>query len=89
MKLVEREIEDAEAVHHRIGVGQRAEQQHRDRVDDQEGEEHQQAGRPQPAERETPGCFTRCDPCGGFRGHAAPLKMAAVWQAGGSWLALA
>ncbi len=33
----ERHVEDAEPVHHRIGVGERAQQQHRDGVDDQEG----------------------------------------------------
>ena len=32
MKLAKRQIEDAEAVDHRIGVGQRAEQQHRHRI---------------------------------------------------------
>ena len=44
-KFAERDVEDAEAIHHRIGVGERAQQQHGDGVDDEEGEDEQQRGR--------------------------------------------
>ena len=62
MKFVERQIEDAEPVHHRIGVGQRAEQQHRDRIDDQEGEDDEQRARPQPSQAGSPSACACC--CG-------------------------
>ena len=42
----EREVEDAEPVHHRIGVGERAQQQHGDGIDDEEGEDQEQRARP-------------------------------------------
>ena len=50
-KLAKRKVEDAKSVHHRIGVGERAQQQHRDRVGDQEGQEQQQPARPHPGEQ--------------------------------------
>ena len=82
MKLVSEMIEHAEPVHHRIGVGQRAEQQHRDRIDHQKGEHDQQRGRPQPAERHAPGGSARCDQCGSFRGHASsPRDGRTFWRA--------
>ena len=76
MKFVEREVEDAEAVHHRIGVGQRAEQQHRDRVDHQEGEHEHEERRPEPAERDAPWLCARDHQGGGFCGHDPPLEVA-------------
>jgi hypothetical protein len=39
-----RQVEDAEPVHHRVGVGQRSKQQHRHRIGDQESEHHEQRG---------------------------------------------
>ncbi len=42
----ERDVEDAEPVHHRIGIGERAQQQHGDGIDDEEGEDQEQGARP-------------------------------------------
>ena len=43
----DREMAQAEALDHRIGVGERAEQQHQDRIDDQKAEDRQQQRNPQ------------------------------------------
>ena len=51
MKLAKRQIEDAKAVDHRIGVGQRAEQQHGHRIGDQERQHDEQRAGPQPADQ--------------------------------------
>ena len=43
----DREMAQADAVDHRIGVGERAEQQHQDRIDDQKAQDRQQERNPQ------------------------------------------
>ena len=91
-EIVERDVDHAEPVHHRIGVGQRPEQQHRDRIDDQKRQDQQRAG-PQPAGDDAKLCrpFGPCgrrDKCGGLCGHDPPLWQ--TWRpiAGGRLLLL-
>ena len=42
----EREIEHAEPIHHRIGVGERAKKQHGDGVEDEKSQQHEERARP-------------------------------------------
>ena len=46
-EIGDREMAQADAVDHRIGVGERAEQQHQDRIDDEKAQDRQQEHNPQ------------------------------------------
>ncbi len=50
-EILERQIEYAKPIHHRIGVGERAEQQHRHRIE-HEKREHDEQSRPTTASRQ-------------------------------------
>ena len=78
-EVVEREIEHAEPVHHRVGVGKRAEQQHRDRIEHQERQHGHERARPKPAGDDAKLCRPfgpggRHGKCGGLCGHDPPLR---------------
>jgi hypothetical protein len=79
----EREVEHAEPVHHRVGVGERAQEQHGDRVEHEEGEDDEQRRRPQPAgdrakSRRALDLCNRRGQCSGFCRHALPPEAVIV-----------
>ncbi len=45
-EVLRRQIEHAEPIHHRVGVRQRAQEQHDDGVDDEKGQGQHDARRP-------------------------------------------
>jgi hypothetical protein len=53
-KVRDRKVTERDALDHRIGVGERAEQQHQDRIDDQKAEDRQQERDPQAGPRALP-----------------------------------
>ena len=76
-EVVEREIEHAEPVYHRVGVGERTQEQHRDRVEDEKCQHGKECARPQPASDDAKSCRAlglryRRGKCSGFCRHALP-----------------
>ena len=65
-EILERQIEHAEAVHHRIGVGERAKEQHRHGIEDEERQNEQEPGRPEPVDGKCAGA-RRARSCGAPR----------------------
>jgi len=55
-KLSSERIEHAEPVYHRVGVGERTQEQHRDRVEDKKCQHGKECARPQPASDDAKSC---------------------------------
>jgi hypothetical protein len=76
-EIAERQVEHAEPVDHRIGIGERAQKQHRDRVEHEERKHDHERDRPQPAGDHSQLCGPFDIRCrrrqrGALYGHAFP-----------------